>query len=62
MRQSTLLFLERAHGRFLATTEGGAQPPVTSVPEVLIPLPGLCGHLHAQAHTNRHTDKLKISK
>jgi hypothetical protein len=60
--QSTLLFLEGTHGRFLALTLGGTQPPVTAVPEVLIPFSGLCGHLHAQEHTNRHTDKLKMSK
>lgn len=46
------MFSEGTHGgRFLAPTLGGAQPPVTAVPEVLIPFSGLCGHLHAQEHT-----------
>lgn len=45
----------RGLGRFLTPKVGSSQPKITLGPEVLMPLLGLCGHLHAQTYKQTHT-------
>lgn len=48
----------RGLSQFLTPTVGGSQPKIILGPE-LLPLLGLCGHVHAQSHINTHTHKCK---